>query len=206
MDRSYSSGSASLLAAVAFCILCTAGIADANAMPVTEDSDPKVATHAHWEHLVRRAANTWNDPDYEDDTAHIVNVQEYYKNVFSEPWSGYTDFSEVSPEHHRITSANLQGSYGPHTKPIKGRYIVMFSSSTDDEYVLDKTIEILELANYKSNQRLRATDIVPFRNVRKGFTATLNSKTLELVCVYLHLDRYRYSGSYMVVLVPRKSV
>ncbi len=184
-------GAAPILAAV-YVLSVATGIAGAYALPATSTNDDgKAETHAHWEHIVRRAADygAWADDwSYEDDTAHIVNVQEYYRNVFSEPWTGYADMSEVSTTSmHQITNVNLQGSmnFGPHTKPIKGRYIVMFSPNVEDDYVLDKTIEILEVANYKSRQRLRATDIVPFRNVHRGFTATLNSKTLELVCVCL---------------------
>lgn len=65
-------------------------------------------------------------------------------------------------------------------KPIRGRYIVMFEADASD-YVLDRTIEILERANVESKRRIRTTDISPIRHLRKGFVATMNAKTVGLV-------------------------
>lgn len=176
-------GAAPLFAVL--CILCTAtGIGGVHALPTAADGDGKAETHEHWEHIVRRAADTaWDDRGlYEDDTAHIVNVQEYYRTVFRELLPVQEKVGQASSLHHITTTPHGSSFNLPTTKPVKGRYIVMFSSGIVDDYVLDKTIEILEVANYKTDQRLRATDITPFRNIRRGFTATLNSKTLELVC------------------------
>lgn len=174
-----------------------------------------VESHEHWEHIVKRSAlSIHHDSDYEDDTAHIVDVREYYREVLRDGWDEYVDneedlFNRVdgsdgtpgqgqimnSEELQEVASKALR----VHQKPIKGRYIVMFHPDTSD-YALDRTIEILQKANEESNQRLRATDISPFRSVHRGFTATLNSKTVELVStvdvVWLWLPPvgFRYKG------------
>ena len=66
------------------------------------------------------------------------------------------------------------------SKPIPGRYLVMLQDAADD-YVLDRTVEVLAKANKDSNQRIRASDFHTLKNVGKGFVATLNKKTVALV-------------------------
>lgn len=164
------------------------------ALPV----EKRAASHEHWEHIAKRSAEDVRlDENYRDDTAHIVNVQDYYRQVFDEGWEGYRDREQelfgllsklkssveqgtklTAPERIRIQEAT--SALNSYQKRIKGRYIVLFDPATDD-YVLDRTVEILQKANQDSNQRLRATDITKVRHVGKGFTATLNSKTVQLV-------------------------
>ena len=66
------------------------------------------------------------------------------------------------------------------SKPIPGRYLVMLQDAADN-YVLDRTVEVLAKANRDSNQRIRASDFHTLKNVGKGFVATLNKKTVALV-------------------------
>lgn len=164
------------------------------AMPV----EKRAASHEHWEHIAKRSAEDARfDENYKDDTAHIVNVQDYYRQVFEEGWEDYRDHEqELFGLLHKLKSAVEQGTQltsseririqeatstlKSYQKRIKGRYIVMFDPETDD-YVLDRTVEILQKANRDSNQRLRATDITKLRHIGKGFTGTLNSKTVQLV-------------------------
>ena len=158
--------------AIAIALLCahvTIAGRGVRAVPI----DGKAESHEHWEHIVRRsAAENW-DPHYVDDTAHIVNVQEYYRDIFTDV-SNNDVHTELQAYHE--SKVNV----GPRERRIKGRYIVMFTPDASD-YVLDRTIEVLEKVNIETEQRLRATDITPFRYVQKGFTATLNSKTVEAV-------------------------
>ena len=171
----------------------------------------RAESHDNWERIVKRTAETWRDENYEDDAAHIVNVQDYYRHVFQEGWDQPVTIQENSAREqlidllHMLQEADAQGkvltdtekalireeavrlaSQGGSTiignlhKKVRGRYIVMFQESADD-YVLDRTIEILQQAHRASDQRVRVTDVSPFSHVGKGFTATLNSKAVELV-------------------------
>lgn len=161
----------------------------------------KASSHDHWERIVKRSAFHSQYDDSIDDTAHIVNVQEYYRSVFSEGWENYRDnekelFNLLNkletvveqgynrPSLDRASSQDLPDiqEFGLHTKPIQGRYIVMFQSGADD-YTLDRTMAVLQRANLASNMRIRATDMSALRYVGKGFTATLNRKAVELVSV-----------------------
>ena len=171
----------------------------------------RAESHDNWERIVKRTAETWRDENYEDDAAHIVNVQDYYRHVFQEGWDQPVTIQENSAREqlidllHMLQEADAQGkvltdtekalireeavtlaSQGGSTnignlhKKVRGRYIVMFQESADD-YVLDRTIEILQQAHQASDQRVRVTDVSPFSHIGKGFTATLNSKAVELV-------------------------
>ena len=150
----------------------------------------KADDHDHWERIVRRSVD-WYDPYYSDDTLHIANVQEYYRYVLEE--QGWHDDSRQDQEAELARllqpllgdSASVQDGGSVNNmkdvqKPIRGRYIVMFDS-TADEYTLDRTIEILEQAHRESEGRIRADHITPMRSLGTGFTATMNSKTVELV-------------------------
>ena len=151
----------------------------------------KADDHDHWERIVRRSVD-WYDPYYSDDTLHIANVQEYYRYVLEEQgW--HDDWKEqelllermLGQEYLQLNEqANLQledtDSEKHVQKRIPGRYIVMLDS-TADEYTLDRTIEILDQAHRESEGRIRADHITPMRNLGTGFTATMNSKTVELV-------------------------
>lgn len=159
----------------------------------------KASTHEHWERIVKRSVHHAHYEEIEDDTAHIVNVQDYYRSVFSEGWDNYRDNERdlfniltkleavVEQGYKDRNHASSQGvenaiEFGLHTKPIKGRYIVLFQSGADD-YTLDRTIAVMQRANLASNMKIRATDMSPLRYIGKAFTATLNQKAVELVSV-----------------------
>lgn len=192
-------------------VVCVAGnlwltnaMAEAAPLPGREKraSEPeKVVSHEHWEHIVRRRSimSRFDSRKVEDEASHIVNVQAYYREVLEQDWPGYRDNEEeLFNLLHKLEDVSMQRylsddqkasiqeqtaqvlELGVHTKPIKGRYIVMFKPEAND-YVLDRTIAILEKANVDSEQRVRATDISTLRNVGKGFIATLNGKTVDLV-------------------------
>lgn len=159
----------------------------------------KASSHEHWERIVKRSTFISRDDDSVDETAHIVNVQDYYRTVFSEGWDSYRDnerrlFNLLNTletvveqgyneqDRNRVNSQGVENAveFGLHTKPIRGRYIVMFQSGADD-YTLDRTIAVMQRANLASNMKIRATDMGALRYVGKGFTATLNGKAVELV-------------------------
>jgi subtilisin family serine protease len=86
---------------------------------------------------------------------------------------------------HGDTAAVQEGAAAPENgkdleKPIPGRYIVMLDSAADDR-TLDRTIAILQRAHAESGGRIRADHITPIRNLGSGFTATMNSKAVELM-------------------------
>lgn len=180
-------------------LLCVNAAHAGYALPV----EKRAASHEHWEHIAKRSVEAARlDDSYEDDTAHIVNIQDYYRQVFHGGWEDYRDREqELVEELHYLQNAVDQGRkltsseriqiqeetarLNTYQKRIQGRYIVLFHPATDD-YVLDRTVEILQKANRESNQRLRATDISTLRHIRKGFTATLNSKTVQLVGLHIH--------------------
>lgn len=169
----------------------------------------KADSHDQWERTVRQTAETaWYDD--QDDAAHIVDLQEYYRRIFEEGWDEPVSAQEISERDqlvqllHAVQAAAAQGkvltdaektrvaeealrlvypSVGVAKnlyKKIRGRYIVMLQSKADD-YTLDRTIEILQEAHRTSEHRVRVQDITPFRHIGKGFTATMNSKAVELV-------------------------
>lgn len=159
----------------------------------------KASSHEHWEHIVKRSAYHSQYQDIVDDTAHIVNVQDYYRSVFSEGWDNYRDnerelFNLLNKletvveqgydqkDRNHVSSHGVENAieFGLHTKPIQGRYIVLFQSGADD-YTLDRTIAVMQRANLASNMKIRATDMSALRYVGKGITATLNGKAVELV-------------------------
>lgn len=161
----------------------------------------KASSHKHWEHIVKRSAfySRFTSDDGQDETSHIVNVQDYYKTVFDEGWDTYRSndrelfallnkLEKVVEQGHKRPNAgrvSSQGTadtmeFGLHSKPIRGRYIVMFQSSAGD-YTLDRTMAVLQNANAASSMRIRATDMSPLRYVGKGFTATLNGRAVELM-------------------------
>ena len=181
---------------VAVCVLCLQQwCVDSLSSPVEDRAGKvrKASSHSHWEHLVRKTTrlalhNSANLQD--DDTAHILDVQDYYRTQLSQGWDNH-----ASPEDRATIQGNLatiqslsppatEHGSSSHTKPIKGRYIVMLQSGTDDS-TLDKTMAMLRKANRLSKERVRATDMSPLRHVGKGFTATLNKKAVELVSVWL---------------------
>jgi len=162
-----------------------------------EDADV-TAKHARWERHVKRSASVERHRRstgrrYIDDTSHIVNVQEYYRTAFSEGWDEpkgekekydlLNSLEAIIQEDDRYRDSIRDQSasqFGVHSKPIKGRYLVMFQSNAGD-YVLDKTIAILQRAHRSSRGRIRASDMHPLRHVGKGFAATLNYKAVKLV-------------------------
>ena len=150
----------------------------------------KAENHDHWERIVRRSARYWYDPYYSDDALHIVNVQEYYRQILEEEeWSDSQLEQELARFLQPWKYADIQNgeSYKPDMqKRIPGRYIVLLDSSAN-ENILDKTIAILQHAHAESKGRLRADHITPMRNLGVGFTATMNSKTVQLVS---HVQAY----------------
>lgn len=163
-----------------------------------DTSEGLAESHEHWEHIVRRRsiAALFEAHDQEDETSHIVDIQEYYRKSLDQGWED--NEGELMRllkllervEERKLVSDEEKASIQDETehmleiqvdsKPIKGRYIVMLQKSADD-YTLDRTMEVLEKANRESNQRVRASDMVPLRHVGKGFVGTLNRKTLALV-------------------------
>ena len=138
----------------------------------------KADNHEHWERIVRRSAS-WYDPYYTDDTQHIVNVQEYYRQVLEEQdWNDPEE--ELARFLHPLNYANTQTKDVDVQKPIPGRYIVMLDSSADGD-MLDRTIAVLQRAHSESEGRIRADHITPMKSLGVGFTATMNSKTVKLV-------------------------
>ena len=186
------------------CLHQQCGVLGADARPLSDwvGNVEKASSHNHWEHMVRRSVYhaRYNYHHEEDDTAHIVNVKEYYRNVFDQGWDNYRDNEEElfnmlnalekvvvqgygrDSFENEVRSQDLKQAmeFGIHTKPIRGRYIVMFQSNTDD-YTLDRTMAIMSKANRESNMKVRASDMHPLRFAGKGFTATLNRKAVELV-------------------------
>ena len=161
----------------------------------------KAASHKHWEHIVKRSAfsSRFSYDDVVDDTAHIVNVQDYYRTVLDEGWDEYKGHEDelfnllstlermVDRTYNRgnldlVTSQSVQNAltFGVHTKPIKGRYMVMFQTGSDDS-TIDKTMAVMEKASLVSDRKVRATDMTPLRHAGKGFIATLNRKAVDLV-------------------------
>ena len=181
-------------------LLCIhVAIAGHSALPVRDQETAE--SHEHWEHIVKRSIQSryWDNEPHEDDSAHIVNVQEYYRDVFS---SGFDDYADKEHELigllHKIETAEAEGrimqseeafvqeeahrAIGMITyqKPIRGRYIVIFTPDTND-YVLDRTVDVLSKVGDETARRLRADHITTFRHIRKGFAATMSSKVVDLV-------------------------
>lgn len=174
-------------------------IAGHSAMP--PHGREKAANHDHWEHIVKRSLQSryWDDEPYEDDAAHIVNVQEYYREVFESSFDDYAGKDrELMGLLHKIENAEAEGrimdsdeafiqeevhraiNMITYQKPIRGRYIVIFTPEASD-YVLDRTVEVLSKASDESGQRLRANHITTFRHLWKGFAATMNSRVVDLL-------------------------
>ena len=163
--------------------------------------DAALRRHASWERDVKRRASferhRRDTGRYIDDTAHIVDVQEYYRIAFEEGWKepkgekekydllnaleALIQREDVYNGGNPVIAQDAAAQLGAHSKPIRGRYIVLFQSSDADDYLLDRTIAILQKAHLESKGRIRASDMHPLRHVGKGFTATLNSKAVELV-------------------------
>jgi subtilisin family serine protease len=155
------------------------------------EGDGKADDHDHWERIVRRTAS-WYDPYYRDDTSHIVNVQEYYRQVLEEQdWNDPAEeLSRLMGPFYESGRANVQNGGGKDVdvqKPIPGRYIVMLDSSADGA-TLDRTIAVLQRAHRESEGRIRADHITPMRNLGVGFTATMNSKSAELMLKHPFLE------------------
>ncbi len=162
-----------------------------------EDWSENVDKHVRWERHVRARASLERHRrnagvHYIDDTAHIVDIQDYYRSVFSEGWEepqGEKEKYELLNSLEAIIQQEDSGRavaqdavrLGAHSKPIKGRYIVMFQSDAAGDYLLDRTMAIMQRAHRQSQGRIRASDMHALRHVGKGFTATLNSKAVELV-------------------------
>ena len=83
--------------AAALLILLTACLwpAMASAAPIDrgDAAEPdKAVSHEHWEHIVRRRSIMSRfDTRREDETSHIVNVQEYYRDILEQDWPNYQD-------------------------------------------------------------------------------------------------------------------
>ena len=179
-----------------------------------EATADKAVSHEHWEHIVRRRsvmARFDSRGSVVDETSHIVNVQDYYREVLEQDWPGYRDNErELFNLLHKLEDVSMQRQLsddqkasiqeqtaqilelGVHTKPIQGRYMVMFKPEAND-YVLDRTVEILEKANRDSDQRVRATDFSKLRNVGYGFIATLNRKSVDLVSEKSHTHTHTHT-------------
>jgi hypothetical protein len=144
----------------------------------------RASDHEHWERIVRRSSLEWYDPYYEDDTQHIVDVQDYYRYVLEQDWYAEPQqdllASNWGGDQARI---QVEDDYIHMEKPIPGRYIVLLDSTADVE-TLDKTVAVLQRAHTESEGRIRAEHITPIRNLGVGFMATMNSKAVELVSMF----------------------
>ena len=146
------------------------------------EGDGRAEDHEHWERIVRRSVQ-WRDPYYEDDTSHIVDIQEYYRYVLEdEEWlpEPDQDFARILHAWSDPATIQLEDDYMHMQKPIRGRYIVMLDSSAEQE-TLDRTIAVLQRAHTETGGMIRADHITPLRNIGVGFTATLNSRAVALV-------------------------
>lgn len=201
-----------LLCGLLAIFMCLQWQANADALPL-DHSEGKAESHEHWEHIVkRRSADSLYEPHEIDEASHIVNVQDYYRETFEQGWNGYRDHEKdlfnllstletVVSQDEPLTKkekVSIQEQtahvleFSIHSKPIRGRYMVMLEPNADD-YILDRTIEVLTKANKDSEQRVRASDIHTLRHVGKGFVATLNSKTVNLVSWYSFGHEYLYT-------------
>ena len=148
------------------------------------EGEGKAENHEHWERIVRRswAPAGWHDPFYPDDTAHITNVQDYYRHVLESGWEGAENelkyYHQVQMQKIHKACLTMEIS-----KPIPGRYIVMLRSHSDDT-LLDRTIATLQQAHTESEGRIRTEHITPMRSIGPGFTATMNSKAVKLVSAW----------------------
>ena len=180
------------------------------------EGDGRANDHDHWERIVRRSLR-WRDPSYEDDTRHIANVQEYYRYVLEEQdWEEEerdrqqelaslmrTFFTNDGDGRARVQEGGRQNDKDIQ-KPIPGRYIVMLDSSASGE-MLDRTVAVLQRAHAESEGRIRADHITTIRSLG-GFTATMNSKAVELVsaecvsvCVLLWVCRWGEQWLYVAI-------
>ena len=161
---------------------------------VLSGEEVRELTIEHWEGILKRTIDSLKDDGiYTDDAAHIVDVQSYYRQIFAEGWDELGKEQSPTQLLHEITSdgrtltneqrqaVTTRVAYSNLRKPIPGRYIVMFHKEVDTNDVLDRTIDKLLQLHWISNQHVRVADISPFRNVRKGFIATMNSRAVELV-------------------------
>ena len=164
---------------------------------VLSGEEVRELTMEHWEGILKRTIDSFKDDGiYTDDAAHIVayvDVQSYYRQIFAEGWEELGQEQSLTQLLHEITSdgrtltneqrqaVTTRVAYSNLRKPIPGRYIVMFHKEVDTNDVLDRTIDKLLQLHWISNQHVRVADISPFRNVRKGFIATMNSRAVELV-------------------------
>ena len=146
------------------------------------EGEGKAENHERWETIVRRSARGWYDPFYLDDTAHITSVQDYYRHILE---SGWEEAENDLKFYYQVQTQRIEKAYLTMeiSKPIPGRYIVMLQSHSD-ETILDRTITILQQAHTESEGRIRAEHITPMRSIGPGFTATMNSKAVELVSAW----------------------
>ena len=157
-----------------------------------EDWEGKVrraASHEEWEHIVRRSAESARQAHHLlDDTAHIVNVQEYYRSILDAGWDDDSYMLQEGQHLDRATAQSVLRAVTQQTKkPVPGRYIVMLQSDTDD-HTLDRTMAVLQEATRTSQRKVRATDMAVLRHVGVGFTATLNQRAVQLVSPFsLHV-------------------
>ena len=165
----------------------------------------RASDHEHWERIVRRSSLEWYDPYYEDDTQHIVDVQDYYRYVLEQDWYAEPQqdllASNWGGDQARI---QVEDDYIHMEKPIPGRYIVMLDASAN-ERMLDHAITVLQQAHVESEGEIRTEHITPIRNLGLGFTATMNNKAVALVSskgfVLLHSNNMVFSQLMLINLI-----
>lgn len=148
------------------------------------------ASHEQWAHIVKRSAHSArHSKNMVDDTAHIVNMQDYYRSILDEGWEGHDrdllgTVQRAMDQGRPLTEVTIQSiqNSGPMTKPVPGRYIVLLQSGTDDQ-MLDSVMAVMQGASRISGGKIRATHMTPLRHAGKGLTATLNKKAVDLVSV-----------------------
>ncbi len=141
----------------------------------TTTSSAIIEPLSEWENLVDSTVTEIRKKRYVHEAEHMIdNLHHHYSNVFEEI-NAFNRFPTIQED--RKYSADAIGDI---QTPVHGRYIVMLQSYISDAQ-LDRTVQILTTANANSDGRVVAKHIKPFRNVGKGFTATLGPTVLGLV-------------------------
>ena len=183
------------LLAVLLCWLCLDPAHTAKTSSSLDDWASRVqrsASHEEWAHAVKRSADFSRLFEEQDETAHIVDVQAYNRQMLAESRAKNRRLRERLLGTGMASAQSIEDSMAmvQTPLPIPGRYMVLFQEGTDDE-MLDKTMAVMEQASVASDRRVRATDMVALRHIGKGFTATLNRKAVQLVsmvCLFFCLS------------------
>lgn len=193
-----------------FVVLWVCGLA-ATSKPVdtaeawrrTVRNSPKAGSIDHWEQLVKRsAAHLRSARDVAGEEVGIVNLQEYYKDIFESKHGWEDDDQEYYYRKLHALEAYLEDNpekaeaferkqeklilqTQARLKNIPNRYIVLLNDEATD-YELMRTMQVLKDAQLESDGKLIADHIKPIWYAGRGFTATLGERVAELVSA-LHI-------------------